>query len=257
MFEANEVTTIRPEQRLKVSSSRGPTPDSEGDMPGAVGVGGVAAQQQQPLAAQLGQPRDVGGHAVDRGLVELVVARQQRGPELAGQRDREGVGDRVGHLDHLDAERAGVEGLPRPDVGDLDVAQAVLVELGAHHRRGERAAVDGRRAVELAQHEGQRADVVLVPVGEHDRLDVLGPLAQVGEVGQHQVHPELVGRGEHQPGVDHHDAAVVLDDRHVLADLAEAPEREHSQRAAQTALSSPWRSSASRSVAASSSLTST
>ena len=33
MFEANEVTTIRPEQRLNVSSRRGPTPDSEGDMP--------------------------------------------------------------------------------------------------------------------------------------------------------------------------------------------------------------------------------
>ena len=42
-----------------------------------VGVGGVAAEQQHALGAELGQPRDVGGLAVDRGLVELVVAGQQ------------------------------------------------------------------------------------------------------------------------------------------------------------------------------------
>ena len=196
-----------------------------------VGVRGVTAQEQQALAPQLGQPRDVRRHAVHRRLVELVVARHQHRAELGGERDGERVRDRVGHLHHLDGERPGVEGLAGQHVLDLNVLQAVLVELRAHHRRRERPAVDHRGAVQLAQHEGQRAHVVLVAVGEHDRLDVVLPLAQVGEVGQHEVDPELVGGREHQPGVHDDDAAVVLDDHHVLADLTEPAQRQDPERA--------------------------
>ena len=43
----------------------------------AVGVRGVAAQQQHALAAELGEPRHVGGRAADRRLVELVVAGEE------------------------------------------------------------------------------------------------------------------------------------------------------------------------------------
>ena len=82
MLEAKEVTMIRPLQPEKVSSSAGPTLDSDGRDPGAVGVGRVAAEQQQAVAAELGQPRDVGRAAVDRGLVELVVAGHQHRAEL-------------------------------------------------------------------------------------------------------------------------------------------------------------------------------
>ena len=71
--------------------------------------------------------------------------------------------------------------------------------------------------------------MVLVAVGEDDRLDVVGALAQVGEVGQHEVDPVHLGGREHQPGVDDDDAAVVLDHGHVLADLAEAAQGQHSQ----------------------------
>ena len=44
----------------KTSSRCGPTTDSDGEKPGAVGVGRVAAEQQHALAAELGQARDVG-----------------------------------------------------------------------------------------------------------------------------------------------------------------------------------------------------
>ncbi len=71
--------------------------------------------------------------------------------------------------------------------------------------------------------------MVLVPVGEEDRLDVLGALTEVGEVGQDQVDAELVGRRERQPGVHHHHAAAVLDDGHVLADLAQAAQRQDAE----------------------------
>ena len=167
-------------------------------MPGRSALVESPHSSSRPSRPSSASRADVRRHAVHRRLVELVVARDQRRAELAGQRHRERVRDRVGHLHHLHRERPGVEGRAGEHVLHGTSLQAVLVELRAHHRRGQRAAVDRRRAVELAQHEGQRAHVVLVPVGEHDRLDVVGALAQVGEVGQHEVDPELVGRGEHQ-----------------------------------------------------------
>ena len=72
-------------------------------------------------------------------------------------------------------------------------------------------------------------------VRDDDRLDVVDALAQVREVGQHEVDAHHLGRREAQAAVDDDDPAVVLDDRHVLADLADAPEREDAQRAAHAA----------------------
>src|SRR5437762_8716626 len=76
-----------------------------------VDVGGVAAEQEKPLAAQLREAGHVGGLAVDRGLVELVVACNQRRAELAAQRHAAGIGDRMRETDGLDRERARVERL--------------------------------------------------------------------------------------------------------------------------------------------------
>ena len=63
-------------------------------------------------------------------------------------------------------------------------------------------------------------------VGDDDRLDVLGPLAEVGEVGQHKVNAQHLRGREPQPGIDHDDPAAVLDDGHVLADFAQTAERQ-------------------------------
>ena len=100
--------------------------------------------------------------------------------------------------------------------------------------------------------------MVLVPVGEHDRVDVVLAIAQVGEVREHEVDAELVRRGEHQAGVHDHYAAAVLDDHHVLADLAETAEGQDPERGwTHTAASRLWRSSAARITARSSSEAST
>ena len=48
-----------------------------------------------------------------RGLVELVVAGDQHGAEVAGEGDRAGVRDRVRHVHQLDVERPGLDHLTR------------------------------------------------------------------------------------------------------------------------------------------------
>ena len=57
---------------------------------GPVGVGRIPAEQQQAVAAQLGEPRDVRGATVDRGLVELVVAGNQHRADLRREDDATG-----------------------------------------------------------------------------------------------------------------------------------------------------------------------
>ena len=262
MFDAKQVTMMRPravvEHALEVGADdRLALRDAR-----AVGVGGVAAEQQQALATHLGQPRHVGRRAADRRLVELVVAREEHGAERAGQRDAARVGDRVREVDALERERAGLHAVADRQHLEVDLAQLVLVELGARHRDRQLAAVDDRHGLlaELAQHPRQRPEVVLVAVGDHDRLDPLHVVPQVREVGQDEVDAHHVRRREPQAAVDDDDAPVVLDDGHVLADLPHAAEGENAQLAAHPVwapLNSPWRSSIAWTFARSSSLAST
>jgi hypothetical protein len=132
-------------------------------------------------------------------------------------------------VDELDAERGQVD-----DVAGLDLVQdrvakeLVVLELVAHQPEGHPGAVD--RPVEAADHKRQRADVVLVAVGQHDRLDLVGVLHQVADVRDHQVDAQHLLLRKHQPGVDNQDPAVVLDRHHVDADLPEAAEGYHPQK---------------------------
>ena len=53
-----------------------------GEKPGRSALVESPHSSSTPVAPELGQPRDVGGQPVDRGLVELVVAGEQHRPEL-------------------------------------------------------------------------------------------------------------------------------------------------------------------------------
>src|SRR3954454_15617108 len=71
--------------------------------------------------------------------------------------------------------------------------------------------------------------MVLVPVGEDDRLDVVQPVPDVAEVGQDQVDAGLLVVGEQHAAVDDQQLAVVLEHGHVAADLPETSERDDAQ----------------------------
>jgi hypothetical protein len=229
MFDAKQVTTIRPLQRPNTRSRCGPTID---------------------FAAERGQPRHVGRRAADRRLVELVVAGEEDGAQRRLERDAARIRDRVREVDALDLERPGVDGVADRQHLEGDVAQLVLVELGARHRDRQLAAVHDRDLLlaEIADHPRQRPEVVLVAVGDDDRLERVDVVAHVAEIGQDQVDAHHLGRREAQAAIDDDHPAVVLDDRHVLSDLADASEREDAEFAAHPAVtpaSSPVRASTS------------
>ena len=118
------------------------------------------------------------------------VRRPARGADTDGQRVGDGVVDR----EELQAE--GTEVVPFPLLHQEGLRlDAVLPQFGGDQRQGE-LGTDERDVGALAQQERNAADVVLVPVGEDDRVDVVEPAADVVEVRQDQVDPGLFLLGE-------------------------------------------------------------
>jgi hypothetical protein len=146
----------------------------------------------------------------------------QQGAGGGLDRDRERVGDRVVDGEELAVERA--EPL-RVLLGDLDGHRldAVLLELRADQRERE-PRPDERDVGALPQQVGHGPDVVLVGVGEDERVDVVQPVPDRGEVREDQVDARLMVLREQDAAVDEQQPPLVLEDGHVPADLAETAE---------------------------------
>ena len=93
------------------------------------------------------------------------------------------------------------------------VLELVLLDLRARHRDRQRGAVDrGRISGPRSRRIHGRAPTWSSwPCVSTIASMSVGALAQVREVGQHEVDPQLLGGREHQARVDHDDAPVVLD----------------------------------------------
>ena len=114
---------------------------------------------------------------------------------------------------------------------DRDRVEPVLGQLALHQGQGQLRADQGD-VRPLPEQVGDRADVVLVRVREDHRLHLVEPAVEVAEVGQDQVHAGLVRIGEQDAAVDDEQAAAVLEDGHVPADLAKPAEGDDAQAAA-------------------------
>ena len=106
--------------------------------------------------------------------------------------------------------------------------QARFLQLHADQPVRERRRVHGH--VDLAQDVRQRAGVVLVAVRDEDRAQVLAVLDDVADVRDDEVDAEHVLGREHEAAVDGDDVVAVLEQHHVLADLAETAERDDAKR---------------------------
>ena len=132
----------------------------------------------------------------------------------------------MGHRDELDL--AGPDASTLPVVHGVilgSVTEARFVDSVPGQSDGQGRTEDG--GPQVAQQVGQPAGVVLVPVGEDDAIHALGVLAQVGEVGQHEVHAGHLEVGEHDPAVEDEDATVDLDAGAVASDLAQSTKKDH------------------------------
>ena len=190
-----------------------------------LGVGGVGQEEVDALLAEPRERTQVGDPAVERQLVHLEVAgvEHQRGAGPDG--DGERVGDRVVDRDELELEGAEGQPVTRLDLVVDRLLEPVLAELGVEEGEGQLGA-DERDVAALAQEVRRGADVVLVAVGQHERLDLVEAVSDRVEVGEDQVDAGVVLLGEEDAAVDDQQPLVVLEDGHVATDLAEPAERD-------------------------------
>ena len=145
---------------------------------------------------------------------------------MHGEADR--IGDGVRHPKRLNVEYADLEpilGAERVQLGP--VQDFVLAQLAFGEADGQPRAVDGD--IELLQDKRQRADVVLVAVGQNNPLDHLFVLQQIGDVRDDQIYPELVRAREGEAAVNDDNFVAAAHGGHVFADFADPAERDNLQ----------------------------
>jgi hypothetical protein len=108
-------------------------------------------------------------------------------------------------------------------VQDGVIQQFVLVELVLNVGQGKFGAPDGN--IDLRQYPWQRADVILMGVGEEDAAHLVAVLKQVCDIGHDDVYAEQFRLGEHQAGVDNNNVIAPADRHAVHAELAESAKR--------------------------------
>ena len=103
----------------------------------------------------------------------------------------------------------------------------MLLQLQLDEAGGEPGAVDGH--VQLLEHIGDGADVVLVAVGDEQAPDPGPVLDEVADIGDDAVDAVHVIPGEGHAAVHHDNLAAVLVGGHVLADLIETAQGDNFQ----------------------------
>ena len=197
---------------------------------GDFGVGGIAKEAENALLAVMGEAGHIEVFAVDRGVVELEVTREDDRPHRGGDGQREAVCHRVGVPDELHREvLADLHHIPRPHGLDGGaIGDAGLLHLSLEHRHGQPGAID-HRDVEVLEVVRNATDVVLVTVGHDHSADALLVLLEVAGVGHHDVHAVHPIAGEGEARIHEHDVVAVLEHAGVLADLVQATQGNHPQ----------------------------
>ncbi len=224
MLDANAATTSLPVRAGEDLLEGVFDVDLRSGVAAPIDVGAVAEERQHAFRAERREAMQVERVAGERGLIDLEVAGVDQHALRRADDHRHAVRHAVGDADELDLERPNREHVARRH-RDLAVRRvdAVLLELGLDQRERQRRAVE--RTVDERQDVGDRADVILVAVGQDQRLDLPAPRLEVRQVRHDEVDPEQVGLREHRAGVDDDGRVPTRDGHRVEAELAEAAER--------------------------------
>ncbi len=218
---AKHDTSTRPRGALEHVSERGNHRVLAVGMPPALDVRAVGEEDEHAALAPRREGLEVGALLLGRRGVDLEVAAGE--DHASGSLDGEGeaVDHAVRHPDRMHPERAELHGLARcqqPEVG----GDSPLLQPLPRVAQREAAAVDGRRRG--LERKGERADVVLVTMGEEDAAQASGPPGEVLEVRYDRVDARHLGAREHHSRVHEQQMLLPLEEQRVHAELSQPPE---------------------------------
>ena len=181
-------------------------------------IGGIADHGQHAFFAQRGECGFIGRRA-DQGLrVQLPVPGMQDRAVRGLDHQRLGFRDGMRHPDETQFEGCEVKRPAWLDFGDRHfVPQLHLVQLAAQHRGGEGGGVNG--AAQLRPQPGDRADVVLMRMGDHKPDQFVAPFGDERRVGHHPVDFRRFRPAEADAAVDRQPAPVAAIEIQIHADF--------------------------------------
>ena len=199
------------------------------DEAGNLGVRGIHHQQIHALFADLAEFDQIGDAMIQRQLVKLDIAGIDQGAgrrlDVYGQRIRNGMRD----VDEFKVERAGLE-LVTP--GDLDLRRVDVVLLALCLRKGKgELGADQRDIRAKPKQVRHAADMILMTMRKHQRLDLVETILDIAEIGKNQIDAGLLLLREEHTAVDEQQVAVVFDHVHVAPDLAQTAKWRDAHRA--------------------------
>ena len=181
------------------------------------------------MVSDRAQSLDIGQLAVHGVRIEFEIGGMHHGADRRLHHHADRIGDTVADMEKLHreaAERQPVAGRNGMELAVRQQSGLLQFDLGKAARQ--RSGID--RNVQVTQQVGQGADMILVAVGQHDRLHPIRTRGQIRDVGVDQVDAEHVAFGEHQAGIDHQNVIAAFQGHHVLADFAEAPQGDDAKR---------------------------
>ena len=157
----------------------------------------IGQHEKHALAPDVGEAAVVGQTAVNRGRIELEVARMHDGPERRLHGESDAVGDRVTDRHKAYRERTERNRLSGLDLGRLHlVGRSGLFEFMRDHRKRQTSRED--RDIQFRQHERERAGMVFVAVRDDRADDAMLVLHKVGDIGDDEIDAEHLLVGEFQ-----------------------------------------------------------
>ena len=113
--------------------------------------------------------------------------------------------------------------------------QLLLAQLDLQQPLRQRRGID-RRTQPLLDEVGERADVVFMAVRQDDAAHLLQAFHDVAGVGDDDVDAVHLARGKHEAGIDDQQILVRFQHEHVLANFAQAAQRNHPEQRGGTIL---------------------
>ena len=106
--------------------------------------------------------------------------------------------------------------------------QVMLLQLAAHQANGKRGAVN--RYVKGFQKVRDRADMILMAVGNHQALNSFLVPLHIGEIRNHQIHAQHISIGEGHAAVQQEHILAALKQGNVFPNFVQASEKRHLNR---------------------------
>ena len=171
---------------------------------------------------------EIGGRAIHRCVINFEVARVNYRSHWGPDDHPCGIWDAVIDPKKANREWTNIHFVARFERVQLGAERlASVLELDGHEADRQCRPINGY--VEPRQDIRQRADVILMPMGQNDRLQLVTTLHQVARVRQNQVNPQHFAVRKHDPAVDCDDGVLVFEGHHVFADFAKSAERDDAE----------------------------